>query len=331
MGPAVAAHAQLVCDACAAQGSELTRGCRACFLLLREQMLAAPHDEKRGYLFVTRADRRAAGLGDPRPFARLHETDGVKVSLLVTNLASETLVENPWLSHVRDEGDGWLSGEVESELRAFGPKVLAKGDRVSFRREHVLDVSPVVALAKRTDKHGCALCDPGAGPPRMPKPDDGSAKAIADVRAWGWHVVSIEEGEESPAFAYTLGAHHSLGVPDVLLSGLDEETAFPVLNRLLDRQRKGAALPVGAVLDDVFEDAKAMLVALDEGEGPEPVMTWTRWFYEAPSPKVQLVWADPAGRFPADAGFADWARASQMIELASPKKGKKRKKKGKTS
>mgnify|MGYP001449073014 CR=1 FL=1 len=313
------------------------RGCKACFLLLRDKMLAAPHDATRGYLFVAREGRRAAGVGDPRPVARVLEGDWAKVSLLVLSKRDrELVVEHPWVAKVRDEGDGWLSGTVGNELRGFDPKVLELGDRVMFRREHVVNAIPEVALTALDGAHRCKLCDAGAGPPRMPEPDDGSVQALENVRRWGWHVLQIEEGEETPAFVYTIGAQHSFGVPDVVVSGLDEEVAFPLLNRLVDGQRARGARPTSVTLDDVFEDAKAMLVPLEEGRDAEPAMTWARWFYEGAAPCVQLVWADARGVFPTEPGCEPWVREAQQVEEreakrddAAPAKAKKRRRKKK--
>jgi hypothetical protein len=55
----------------------------------------------------------------------------------------------------------------------------------------------------------------------LPEPaDDHDRKLLADVQGYGWHVIGIEEDEEGPGFAYSIGLHHNFGHPEIIAVGL---------------------------------------------------------------------------------------------------------------
>jgi hypothetical protein len=40
---------------------------------------------------------------------------------------------------------------------------------------------------------------------------------LDDVERHGWHVITAEEDEEGPGYAYPIGRHRSFGQPEVIV------------------------------------------------------------------------------------------------------------------
>jgi hypothetical protein len=314
----------LRCARCARTRKKVTLEplCKRCFeqgKLVHLPLGAA--DRKAGYAVVPRDLRRRTFPG-PTPVSAWREGDLAKVAILSLDSPQEIELENPWFIAIREEEDGWLSGEVNNDLSLF-PGVLACGDRLRFRREHLMDTSIVASPPDRTDGHACSRCDPPAGSPRVE--NEMSRKTIADVRRVGWSVIGVLPDADHPQpFAYTIGLHHSFQLPDFILIGMDYPGSGKALNRLVLDARARGTLSLGVALDDLFEDARAMLVELADGPELQARMTGTRWFEEGPSPCVQLVWSDRDGLFPWDEGCDEAVVGAQLVLPAQKRKANRK-------
>ena len=72
--------------------------------------------------------------------------------------------------------------------------------------------------------------------------EDDERKLVEDVENVGWHVIGIEEDEEGPGFAYTIGLHHSFEHPEVIVFGLRTETLFQIVDTIGEAVRDGTKL-----------------------------------------------------------------------------------------
>ena len=39
--------------------------------------------------------------------------------------------------------------------------------------------------------------------------DDDERRVIEDVQQYGWHIVGVEDDQEGPGFAYSIGLYHT--------------------------------------------------------------------------------------------------------------------------
>lgn len=143
--------------------------------------------------------------------------------------------------------------------------------------------------------------------------DQYAAQLQETIRRHGWSVQYIG-GEEcsrpgctcppgdGPPFAYTIGLF-GLGHPELLIFGLDPDTALRVLNELGQRIRAGEALLPHQVIE--FEGWKHQIVP-EEVPNPGEIVFGANDFYDRPDeasvPVLQLSYNDSAGRFPWDEG-----------------------------
>lgn len=213
--------------------------------------------------FVARADydRR---LDRVRPnLCAVLDGDYVRV------LPADEGAESVWLRVERRDGDALAATSEEGT-----PFTLTVAD--------VLDVMPGRELVVRA--HDCLQCL-GAGR----ELDAGDKKLLADVRGVGFHVLKVPADEEGPAFAFTVGLHHRFGHPELIVVGLDLDTAHSVLNRL------GGAIADGnhPDLDRLLEATHCELREPAGADVREAYFGYARWFYRSDDfPVRQLVWPD---------------------------------------
>src|SRR5262249_51866153 len=123
-------------------------------------------------------------------------------------------------------------------------------------------------------------------------------KLLADVKRHGWHVIGVEEDQEGPAFAYSIGLYRSFRHPEVIVFGL----AVPALHRIINAvgeqirggERFGHPEEAGAVPEghDVAFRAVGRRHYAD-------YLGHARWFFQGDDfPALQCVWPDSGHRYP---------------------------------
>lgn len=139
--------------------------------------------------------------------------------------------------------------------------------------------------------------------------DQEDARIKTVIRQHGWAIEYIGGGccsapgcdggdDEGPPFAYTVGLF-GLGHPELLVFGLDPDTALAVLNHLGDRIRDGDTLLPGLMIE--FDDWPHRVVP-EEVPNPGEIVFSANRFYQRPDfasvPVLQLSYDDLGGRFP---------------------------------
>ncbi|MCA9518371.1 MAG: DUF4262 domain-containing protein [Myxococcales bacterium] len=146
----------------------------------------------------------------------------------------------------------------------------------------------------------------------LPEPrDDDDQKLLDDVAQVGWHLVLVPEDADTPGWAYTIGLERSHGHPELVVFGLDLETAGGVLNLLGERIRDGERFALDAEIADVIEDGELALRPV-AARWYEPFLGYARWFYGGDGFTAwQLFWPEDDGVMPWDEGASEWLRENQ--------------------
>src|SRR5262249_31703607 len=79
--------------------------------------------------------------------------------------------------------------------------------------------------------------NPSHCPPELADEDD--RKLLADVEGYGWHVIGVEEDEEGPGFAYSIGLYHTFHHPEVIVFGLSVRVLHRIVNAVGEGVRSG--------------------------------------------------------------------------------------------
>jgi hypothetical protein len=140
----------------------------------------------------------------------------------------------------------------------------------------------------------------------LPQPeDDHDRHILASIERDGWAVLGIQEEDEYPAYAFTVGMHHTFGGSELVMFGHQPATATGILNHAGGLMRAGQEFAIGAPVEGLLEGYSAVLAPVDARLFRE-YFGYARWVYRGNNfPVLQLVWPDREGRFPWDAGYPD--------------------------
>lgn len=144
---------------------------------------------------------------------------------------------------------------------------------------------------------------PAMAPDTNPDDDAIARKVRADIERVGWHVVLIPPDERTAGWAHTVGLLERFDHPELLVFGGDLERIGPLLNAVAARVREGARLEAGSLLEGIVQGLPLAVRAVAP-RWVEPFLGNAAWHAERPDlPALQILWPDPAGRFPWDPGF----------------------------
>ncbi len=145
--------------------------------------------------------------------------------------------------------------------------------------------------------------------------DQQDAHIAATIRRYGWYIAYIGGGfcdcaecggadTDDPPFAYTVGLF-GLAHPELLIFGVEPETAANVLNGLGSEVRAGEPVLAGQMLG--FEEWRHRIVP-ESVPNPGEIVFEANRFYQRPAehsvPVLQLSYDDTAGRFPWEDDYA---------------------------
>jgi len=145
-------------------------------------------------------------------------------------------------------------------------------------------------------KHGkgckCAICQ-GEGIQSLFKTID------SNIRKHGFHITWVFEDQdtEEPTFSYTAGLATTYQHPEILIFGVDHQTAADLLHAVAEELRKGKRIVPGQLYGQIAN----MPVLFGEVETDKASSQCRLAFMAQPNAEVQvlqMVWPDPNGRFP---------------------------------
>lgn len=134
-------------------------------------------------------------------------------------------------------------------------------------------------------------------------------KVKNNVAKYGWHITGVFHGEDTPPFAYSVGAW-DLALPELLIVGLGYQSGGAILNEILGAARDGLELKEGVAYNQ-FANFPLYFKALTPNQAHE----WTTMACTyhtkgkgkagstVPFLVLQVVYPDPKGRYPWDKGY----------------------------
>lgn len=135
----------------------------------------------------------------------------------------------------------------------------------------------------------------------LPQPrDDADRKVLADIASHGWHVIKVQQPDELPGWAFSMGLYHSYGHPEVVLFGLPLERMHTIINVVGELVASGARLHGGAVSDEVLDGYRCAFLDVN-GRWYRPFLGYALWLYRGDEfPVTQCFWPDRDDHLPGD-------------------------------
>ena len=133
--------------------------------------------------------------------------------------------------------------------------------------------------------------------------NDQEDRRVADlIRRYGCFIQAVSCKKPRPPFAYTVGLF-GLGHPELIVFGLDNESAGGTLNWFFERGRTGLDLTPGEVILPPGSDTRFLV---EEFPDPGSALYAANRHYQRPRevsvPAYQLTW-DAGGAFPWEPGY----------------------------
>ena len=126
---------------------------------------------------------------------------------------------------------------------------------------------------------------------------------VANVREHGWFRTSVAADEHGPSFSYTTGFWQGVQKPELIISGLNHETAHQILWDIYTDAKAGKSLPIGVPVAEVFGNHAAYIFPVAKRFYSE-YLGWSLWFYCGDNfDCLQIVWPDREGIFPWQDGY----------------------------
>jgi len=150
-------------------------------------------------------------------------------------------------------------------------------------------------------------------PPRKPPPPPTNpvqVKIAKDIARAGWAAVGVMPTEDEPIdpFTYTIGLFRSYDHPELIITGMHGETAHAVLAMLIeDGIDAGASYEAGQEYPDLLagrnRNYPAAFRQVTQANIEDKLAIAGRWNAFEEFPALQLVYPDPAGKFPWEDGY----------------------------
>jgi len=138
--------------------------------------------------------------------------------------------------------------------------------------------------------------------------DEHEQSFVSLIREHGWFNTRVFDGD--PPFSYTTGFYLK-GSPEFIVFSLPKDVSHDAFWHLFRRMCEGVERRTGIRDSDVLGNFPAYLFKVADRNHAE-YLGWSRWFYGAQHvPTLQIVWPDPQGKFPWEAGFDESFSDSQ--------------------
>jgi hypothetical protein len=147
--------------------------------------------------------------------------------------------------------------------------------------------------------------------------DSSDAKALADIAAYGLHIIQVAEEDELPPFSYSIGIETTLGLPELIVIGLQPAVAGAAINECYRQMKSGAAIKPGELVSGLLGGDFKCLIGEVSPSYFTQYMGWARWLHKGNEFRAyQIIFPDTAGVFPWEPVASEWFRNRQPLLAA---------------
>ena len=143
---------------------------------------------------------------------------------------------------------------------------------------------------------------------------EADARALANIEKYGLHVISVLGDDEHVPFTYSIGIEQSLGMPELIMIGLQSNVAHSAINECYRQMKEGEAIGPGARVAGLLGGGFECLIGEASPEQVAEYMHWASWLYKGkPFRAYQIIWPSTTGVFPWEPGANEWFVARQPL------------------
>jgi hypothetical protein len=150
--------------------------------------------------------------------------------------------------------------------------------------------------------------------------DSRDEKLLADIDEYGLHILGIMSEEDEPEYAFSVGLYYSYSHPEIVIMGLNSNTAKCIINDIAELIENGATFEICSLYDEIVKGYPVAFIEVNISNYRE-YLGYANWFYSSlpsPYPALQMVWPDKEGKFPWQDGYDEHFRSLQPLLNAQP-------------
>jgi hypothetical protein len=129
------------------------------------------------------------------------------------------------------------------------------------------------------------------------EPTPEQKQILADIVALGAHIAHVPASDDWPEYSYTAGLTTTFGHPELILFGLEPESAEALLDALIDEIDEGRRFLVGSEHEGLLRNYPLRIHGVPSAM-METILPRALWASGGVATAVQLVWPDKQGRWP---------------------------------
>lgn len=147
-----------------------------------------------------------------------------------------------------------------------------------------------------------------------PLPGNAERRALVDrdIAEFGCHIAALTDDDGEPMCAFTIGLSQSYGHPEVVVFGLDLDTAEDLLDQVQEQIEAGVRFEAGGRYDQLLRNYVCTFRPV-AGRHLPMFGAAAAFLDRGDVPLLQLFWPDKQGRFPWQPGVRDGHRAAQPV------------------
>lgn len=143
---------------------------------------------------------------------------------------------------------------------------------------------------------------------------EADARALANIEQYGLHILSVTGDDDHVPFTYSIGIEQTLGMPELIMIGLQPNVAASAINECYRQMKEGGAIAPGWRVANLLGGGFECQIGEVSPEQAAQYMIWAKWLYkDKPFRAWQIIWPSTAGFFPWDAGASEWLITHQAL------------------
>lgn len=150
----------------------------------------------------------------------------------------------------------------------------------------------------------------------MTEADDRAAeyksRVQREVAEFGCHIAALTDDDGGPMSAFTVGLLTTYGHPEVVVFGLELDTAEDLLDLVQEQIEAGERFEAGKKYDKLLRTFACTFRPVAARHVPM-FASATAFHGRSDFPMLQLFWPDKHGRFPWEPGVREGHRAGQPV------------------
>ncbi len=128
--------------------------------------------------------------------------------------------------------------------------------------------------------------------------DEEDARIYKNIEKHGCHIIHVPEEEDYPSFTYSIGIEKSTGKPELIITGLDKDTAHFLINEYNARLKEGEVFEPDNFYEEFLEDVKITFKTVDPKHYKD-LMGYASWLYQRDDFKaLHFIWPSAEGTWP---------------------------------